>query len=585
MPGARAVAFAPDNKKLAAAGAIFDENDAYAFAGDAVTVWNARTLEVQATLTHPAAEAGAEDVAFLPDRSMAVASRDGAIRIINAAGVIEDTLHGHAGRASSIAADADGKTLASAGSDGVVRVWDLASGRERAALLHLPGENAGDAGDWLAVTQEGFYHGSPGGGRRVHWRVGPDVFPVEAYEQNFRRADAVAAALSGGNVAPDAPFSAGAAIPPQAAITLPRAGQSVAGGTLRVEVTATDDRNLRTLQLFANGRPVAAQARPLDVGAKPLDVGAKEFPRQHRLSWRVRFDAPLPPPDAAGLTLKAIVTDNDGLQGWDEIRVARAASKTGAGNAGSGGDLYVLSVGVSAYRNPAYNLKFAARDAAAFAALWPRLEGGLFRNVRVTPLADAGATSGAVSRALRDLARAAGPGDTVVIFLSGHGIRKNDREFYFATHNVDLERVADTAVPWTAFGEALAASRARRIVLFLDACHSGQALGGRRAGNEEMAEPLVKGAGAVVFASSLGSQVSYELDALGHGAFTHALIEGIGQGRADLDAGAGRDGVVNVEELLTFLRARVPQLTENAQMPACPLLRDFGEPFPLARVR
>jgi hypothetical protein len=88
-----------------------------------------------------------------------------------------------------------------------------------------------------------------------------------------------------------------------------------------------------------------------------------------------------------------------------------------------------------------------------------------------------------------------------------------------------------------------------------------------------------------VFASSLGSQQSFELDALKQGAFTQALREGIGEGKADLDAGAGRDGIVNVEELLTFLRARIPQLTAGAQMPACPLLRDFGEPFPLAKIR
>lgn len=587
VPGARAVAFAPDNKKLAAAGAAFDENDAYAFAGDTVLVWNARTLEAQATLTHPAPEAGAEDVAFLPDRSLAVASRDGAIRVWSAGGVIERTLHGHFGRVSAIAASADGKTLVSAGADGTVRVWDVTSGRERAALLSLPGSASASAlpgetpGDWLAVTPEGFYEGSPGAGRSVHWRVDPDVFPVEAYQKSFRRADLVAAAVSGGSVAPAAQFAAGEAIPPQATITLPRAGQSVAGATLRVEVTATDDRNLRTVQLFANGRPVA-RAKPLDVGAKPLDVGAKPIPVRHRLSWRVGLDAPLPPADAAGLTIKALVTDDDGLQGWDEIRLARGVS-------GTGGDLYVLSVGISAYRNPAYNLKFAAADAAAFAALWPPLQGRLFGKVHVTPLADAGATASAVGRALGDLARAAGPDDVAVIFLSGHGVAKDDREFYFATHDIDLGRVAETAVPWTAFVEALAASRARRVVLFLDACHSGQALGGRRAGtrragNEEMAEPLVKGAGAVVFASSLGAQVSYELDALRHGAFTQALIEGIGEGRADLDAGAGRDGVVNVEELLTFLRARVPQLTGGAQMPACPLLRDFGEPFPLTRV-
>ena len=70
-----------------------------------------------------------------------------------------------------------------------------------------------------------------------------------------------------------------------------------------------------------------------------------------------------------------------------------------------------------------------------------------------------------------------------------------------------------------------------------------------------------------------------------HGAFTSALIEGIGEGRADIDIGGGRDVIINVEELLAYLRARVPQLTGNLQTPTCPLIRDFGEPFPLARVK
>ena len=101
-----------------------------------------------------------------------------------------------------------------------------------------------------------------------------------------------------------------------------------------------------------------------------------------------------------------------------------------------------------------------------------------------------------------------------------------------------------------------------------------------------MAELLAKRAGVLVFSSSRGSEYSYELDTLKHGAFTAALMEALGQGKADLDiAGGGKDGLVTAEELLAFLRARVPQLTENRQTPTCPLLRDFGDAYPLVRLR
>ena len=33
---------------------------------------------------------------------------------------------------------------------------------------------------------------------------------------------------------------------------------------------------------------------------------------------------------------------------------------------------------------------------------------------------------------------------------------------------------------------------------------------------------------------------------------------------------------------LAYLRRRVPELSENRQNPSCPLLRDFGEAFPVA---
>jgi uncharacterized caspase-like protein len=283
------------------------------------------------------------------------------------------------------------------------------------------------------------------------------------------------------------------------------------------------------------------------------------------------------------VTLKAIASDDEDLQGWTEIRLTRRLA------APILGDLYVLSVGVSQYRNSQFNLKYAARDADAFANLWKQTEGSLYRRVVVTRLVDAQATAANVRAALVRLAQTATDRDGVALFLSGHGVQQptpKGESYYFAPHEVNPTQLSRTALPWTVFHETLRKARAKRVLLFLDACHSGNALGARQANNEQLLGELLKRqAGVLVFASSRRTEFSYEVKAKQHGAFTAALIEGIGEGRADLDIGSGRDGVITSEELQTYLRTRVPQLTGNLQTPICPLMGDFGEPFPLARAR
>jgi uncharacterized caspase-like protein len=145
--------------------------------------------------------------------------------------------------------------------------------------------------------------------------------------------------------------------------------------------------------------------------------------------------------------------------------------------------------------------------------------------------------------------------------------------------------VRETALPWTLFQSTLAQVKAKRVFLFLDACHSGSVLGNQQASSEQLAEALVRRSGVLVFASSRGSEVSYEDARLRHGAFTAAPLEGIGQGKADLSIGRGRDGRITAEELLTYLRIRVPEMTQNRQTPTCPLLYDFGEAYLLAHAR
>lgn len=110
----------------------------------------------------------------------------------------------------------------------------------------------------------------------------------------------------------------------------------------------------------------------------------------------------------------------------------------------------------------------------------------------------------------------------------------------------------------------------QNALLLLDICHSGA--GDTRVVADDAVQNRTRETAAVVFASSSGSELSFEDDSFGggHGAFTAALLEGPG-GLADQRVG-NRDGFSSLQEIILFTSSRVPELTEGQQRPQIPRL-------------
>jgi hypothetical protein len=290
-----------------------------------------------------------------------------------------------------------------------------------------------------------------------------------------------------------------------------------------------DSRVVKEVQLLVNGRP-PERVKMIKAASRPITADARDV-TPHRLSQRFAYQISLPQ-GTQEIHLRAVAFDAADL-GSDpvEIVLKRSGAKPVAGN------LYVLSVGVSRYRHAdghSFNsLRYPSVDAEAIAErfqregqpLYAREGQPLYAHVEARLLTDEHATAANVLAGLRWLQRSVRPGqvDSVVIFLSGHGISQNGH-YYFATHETDLNKLAATTLSGRKLRQALGGQLAAKYVfLFVDTCHAG-GLSGR---NDDLALEL--GERVFLLASSGAREYSYESENWGHGAFTLALLRSLGK--------------------------------------------------------
>jgi uncharacterized caspase-like protein len=231
------------------------------------------------------------------------------------------------------------------------------------------------------------------------------------------------------------------------------------------------------------------------------------------------------------------------------------------------GSRWAVVIGISQYENrgiPA--LRYAERDAqAVYHFLTTRAGFPAEQVLLLTDRTEQKPTLENIRRALGDfLARRPGRDDTVLIYFAGHGAPEIDAAGvesdglvkYLVPRNADPDSLYSTAFPMDEVQRIFARIPAERVIMFLDTCYSGYA-GGRtfarqqvRAGGvtEQFLDRLTRSKGRVIITASGPNEVALELPDVGHGLFTHYLLEGL-DGRADRNG----DGIVTVSELYEYL--------------------------------
>ncbi|AFY39355.1 Sulphatase-modifying factor protein [[Leptolyngbya] sp. PCC 7376] len=139
------------------------------------------------------------------------------------------------------------------------------------------------------------------------------------------------------------------------------------------------------------------------------------------------------------------------------------------------------------------------------------------------------------------------PEDNLWFFFAGHGKQINGRD-YLLPSNANPRNIERPGLAIRNIADRLRRSGAGNVVMFIDACRSEGSRDGRGVGDE-------KQQGVVTMFSCSPSEVSYEIDALKQGAFTHALLQGL---RIN-----GEGNCATVERLDQHLKIQVPNLCKT----------------------
>lgn len=235
----------------------------------------------------------------------------------------------------------------------------------------------------------------------------------------------------------------------------------------------------------------------------------------------------------------------------------------------------VVTIGINNYVHW-QKLKNAVQDAIGFQQTLIDKLGFL---APIPPLLDANATKDAIELLVDQLRAILQEDDRLVLFFAGHGHTRIDK--------IGGETVGETGfvVPvearcsedyWSDYVEidsslkSIAKLPAKHILVILDSCHSGFALGGavqsfRDAIRYE--KDLSRRTSRKVITSAQREQAALDGGPIsGHSLFTGTLIQGLNWGASDLDG----NGLITSSELGLFIQQKVGQASNSAQTP------DFG---------
>lgn len=251
--------------------------------------------------------------------------------------------------------------------------------------------------------------------------------------------------------------------------------------------------------------------------------------------------------------------------------------------------VHFIGIGINQFADSRRNLQWCVKD---IRDLTLKLKEKYGSTIIIDTLFDQNVTLSNV-QALKQKLLKTNINDKVIIAYSGHGLLSKQYDYFLSSYNVNFSNPEINGIAYDEIENLLDSIPARKKLLLLDACHSGEVdkdemiaiqkaknqtgnkgLIMNRGSEDEIIETKTvglqnsfelmqslfvnvgKGTGTTIISAAGGVQFAQERDDLENGVFTFSLLEALNKNKT-----------IKVSELKKYVGERVEQLTKGLQKP------------------
>ncbi len=485
---------------------------------------------------------------------LATGHADGCILLFNFKGSPSSTkIQAHAAQISSLDFSSDGKYLLSTSTDGFIKFWDTQTLKEVVRLLLYQN-------DWVVVTPDGLFDGTPGGVAKLFFIHGLQTIELNQLKDRFYEPGLLSKVLGlSKEMLRKSQGLNEIKLFPKIDINYPDANSKE---LLAIHVSGQGG-GIGQVKISINGKEATADARSVGTATTPdnlvipFNLSGHPFLRNHELNL-----------------IEVRAYNSDGYL----VSPPKKLYYYAEGEKQSTTKLFAVVIGTSDYNGTQLDLRFAAKDAEQFSLVLQEAGSRLFGkentyvHLLTTNKKENWPTKGNIKIAFGKMSKQAKPNDILIVYLAGHGTNfgTEDSDFYYLTADAQNGNLGDpvvrneVAISSHEFTELIKMVPALKQVMILDACHSGKfaedLLAKREvksAGEIRALERMKDRTGMYILSGSAADAVSYEASSYGQGLLTYSLLFGI-------KGGALRDKqYIDVMSLFQYCTDEVPRLAEN----------------------
>ncbi|MGB2704243.1 MAG: caspase family protein [Chitinophagaceae bacterium] len=242
-----------------------------------------------------------------------------------------------------------------------------------------------------------------------------------------------------------------------------------------------------------------------------------------------------------------------------------------------------IGIGIDKFSESQYNLQYSTKDIRDLAQ---KLKERYNDSIIIDTLFNEDVTTQKV-KALKQKLLQTTENDKVIVSYSGHGMLSKEYDYYLSTYSVNFNKPEENGLPYDELENLLDSIPARKKLMLIDACHSGEVDKEDLVTLNATSDSLIKGlkpvaykkeghlglknsfelmqslfvnvgksTGATIISAAAGTQFALERNDLKNGVFTYSILEAMQNNPA-----------MKISELKSIVGKRVEELTKGLQKP------------------